>query len=404
MVMSASPTSVRFDLRTIPGLIPPPMITPLDDRSPGGLPQVKLPTGHTAVHLTSYSDVQKVLTDPPFIRSETNVDDGPSFLPTVMPEEMLLNLDHPHHVRLRRFISAGYSASAMASFAPKVRQIVSNFVSELAPRQCFDLITDLIDPLTITVNASYLGIPDSDIPKFRELSRQMQLADDSDIPQLLNRFWELYHYLEDLITERRPLREGLIKDLLAARETVTPPVTDSEYAALFLGSLVGGDQNVLSELAKIAFVSLAHHDLWDLMSASPDSVPAVSEELLRVLPLGRISTFPRIASRELELSNGDLLVGEIVYADAHTANRDPDVYPDPWMVDPSRTAKRHLQFGYGMHHCMGAALARMEIQETLTVLTSKLPDLHLAIESDSVQWDTGVLIHRPVSLPVNVVA
>jgi cytochrome P450 len=93
--------------------------------------------------------------------------------------------------------------------------------------------------------------------------------------------------------------------------------------------LVGGDQNVLSVLAKIAFVALAHHELWDLMVADPDSIPTVTEELLRLLPLGRISTFPRIASRDVEVSGGTLLTGETVYADAHAANRDPAVFADP---------------------------------------------------------------------------
>ena len=92
--------------------------------------------------------------------------------------------------------------------------------------------------------------------------------------------------------------------------------------------------------------------------------------------------------------------GETVYADAHAANRDPQVYPEPWIVDTARTSKRHLQFGYGMHHCMGAAMARMEIPETLVVLTAALPDLSLASPADAVQWDTGVLVHRPLNLPV----
>ncbi|MCG7456359.1 MULTISPECIES: hypothetical protein [unclassified Corynebacterium] len=164
MTTTTPPTSARFDLRSIPGLMPPSMVTPLDDLSPGGLPQVVLPTGHTAVHLTAYPDVQKILTDTSFIRSDTNVDDGPSFLPTVMPEEMLLNLDHPHHGRLKRFVAAAYSANTMAAFAPTVRRIVSDAADALTPASSFDLMTDLLEPLTINVNATYLGVPDDDIP------------------------------------------------------------------------------------------------------------------------------------------------------------------------------------------------------------------------------------------------
>lgn len=261
-------------------------------------------------------------------------------------------------------------------------------------------MTAVLDPLTITVNADYLGIPRADIPAFRHLSRQMQLAHDTDVPQLLEDFWELYHYIEDLVAGRRHLEGGLIKDLLTARDTVTPPVTDAEYAATLLGSLVGGDQNVLSVLSKIAYTSLSEHRLWDLMAQQPAAIPDVVEELLRLLPLGRISTFPRIASRDLTVSGGTLRQGEVVYADAHEANRDPDVFPDPWIIDTARSGKRHLQFGYGMHHCMGSALARMEIIEAMTVLTSRLPHLRLTAAPETIEWDTGVLVHRPLHLPV----
>ncbi|WP_231496492.1 cytochrome P450 [Rhodococcus sp. UNC363MFTsu5.1] len=407
MSAPASPSRVRFDVRSIPNITPPGMITTQAALSPGGLPQITLPTGHTAVHLTTYADVHQVLTDTSFIRRETNVDDGPSFLPTIMPEDMLLNLDHPDHGRLKRFVAAGYSANTMTGLAPTVRRLADSAVDSLSSTLTagadVDLMSEVLDPLTINVNAYYLGISASDIPKFRHLSRQMQLAHDTDVPQLLKDFWELYHYIEDLVSGQRDLNNGLIKDLLAARDTVEPPVSDAEYAATLLGSLVGGDQNVLSVLSKIVYTALVEHSLWDLMADDPRTVPDVVEELLRLLPLGRISTFPRIASRDIKLSSGTgtLRAGEIVYADAHKANRDPEVFPEPWVVDSARTGKRHLQFGYGMHHCMGSALARMEIIEAITVLTNRLPNLRLAVDPETIAWDTGVLVHRPLSLPVD---
>jgi len=348
--------------------------------------------------------VHQVLTDTTFIRSDTNVDDGPSFLPTVMPEDMLLNLDHPDHGRLKRFVAAAYSANTMAGLAPAVRRRADSALDELAGQlangDTMDLMVDFLDPLTIGVNADYLGIPPEDIPTFRHLSRQMQLAHDVDVPRLLEDFWLLYHYLEDLVAGRRALNAGLIRDLLDARDSVDPPVTDAEYAATLLGSLVGGDQNVLSVLSKIVYTALVEHRLWETMARSPESIPSVVEELLRLLPLGRISTFPRIASRDIEFPGGTLHKGETVYADAHEANRDPEVFPEPWQVDTSRDGKRHLQFGYGMHHCMGSALARMEIIEAMAALTTRLPDLRLAASPESIEWDTGVLVHRPFNLPV----
>jgi cytochrome P450 len=394
---------VRFDLRQIPGLRPPVMYARHVDRSAGGLPQVRLPSGHTAVHLTSYADVHRVLTDPSFARAETNVDDGPTFLPTIMPPEMLLNLDHPDHGRLKGFVGSAYSAATMQRRIPSVQRALDVAVADLRRRRATadaDLISALLDPLTIGVNVDLLGIPTSDIPHFRHLSREMQLAHDTDVPMLLENFWTLYHYLEDLVAGRRELESGLIRDLLAARESVSPPVTDAEYAAILLGSLVGGDQNVLSVVTKIAYVALARPELWRYLVENPESIPTVLEELLRLLPLGRISTFPRVTTTEVAVDEGVLQPGDVVYADAHEANRDAAVYPEPWTVDVTREGRRHLQFGYGMHHCMGSALARMEITEVLRRLVAEFPTLRLAADPADVLWETGVLVHRPIALPV----
>ncbi|MEU1545800.1 cytochrome P450 [Nocardia sp. NPDC005745] len=395
--------AVRVDLDGIANIAPPLMIEPLPQQSTGGLPQVKLPSGHTAVHVTTYRDVHAVLTDLSFARAETNVEDGPSFLPTIMPTEMLLNLDHPGHGRLKGFVASAYSAATMARRAPAVHRVLDDALAELREqheRGSADLVRALLDPVTIGVNVDYLGIPTADIGYFRHLSRKMQLGDGSDVDRLLGEFWTLFHYIEDLVARRRELRPGLILDLLAARDSVSPPVTDGEYAAILLGSLVGGDQNILSVITKIAYVALARPELWQYLVDNPDAIPAAVEEFLRLLPLGRISTFPRVTTRELTLSQGTLNPGDIVYADAHSANRDPEVYPDPAVIDPARNGKRHLQFGYGMHHCMGAAMARMEITEVLRRLVTELPTLRLAVPEDRIPWETGILVHRPTSLPV----
>ncbi len=398
--MTSALDTVRVDLDGIANIAPPTMIESLPQRSKGGLPQVKLPSGHTAVHVTSYRDVHAVLTDLSFARAETNVEDGPTFLPTIMPTEMLLNLDHPGHGRLKGFVANAYSAATMTRRIPAVQRVLDDALVGLRAQKAPDLVGALLDPVTIGVNVDYLGIPTTDIAYFRHLSRSMQLGHDTDIPALLDEFWTLYHYIEDLIARRRDLNPGLIIDLLEARDTVSPPVTDAEYAAILLGSVVGGDQNVLSVITKIAYVALARPELWQYLVTHPDAIATAVEEFLRLLPLGRISTFPRVTTREVALEQGVLHPGDVVYADAHSANRDPQVYPDPSVLDLTRNGKRHLQFGYGMHHCMGAALARMEIVEVLRRLVTELPSLSLAVPEHEIRWETGILVHRPVALPV----
>lgn len=170
---------------------------------------------------------------------------------------------------------------------------------------------------------------------------------------------------------------------------------------IFFGSLLGADQNIVSVLTKSLYVLLSAPALWQRLAAEPEIAPRLAEELIRLIPLGTISAFPRIAGRDVETSEGTVLTGDVVYPDAFAANRDPAVFAAPLTVDPDREpGKRHLQFGYGMHHCMGAALARMEIVSVLTRLAREFPGLVLDTDPAEVPWDHGTVLRRPTSLPV----
>jgi cytochrome P450 len=133
----------------------------------------------------------------------------------------------------------------------------------------------------------------------------------------------------------------------------------------------------------------------------PALIPNAVEELLRVIPLGTISTFPRLASVDLDGPWGLIPEGSIIYADAFAANRDPAVFPEPLAIRLDRNDARHLQFGYGMHNCMGAALARLEITTVLQILVQRFPNLRLAVPADQVPWVDGIILRRPVRLPVH---
>ncbi|WP_236244857.1 cytochrome P450 [Streptomyces sp. CC210A] len=403
MDLSTSATTVTtvFPLAGVPRLDAPPAYTPRPGRSSGGLPLITLPSGHTAVHLTRYADVHKVLADPTFARAETNVDDGPSFLPTTMPPELLLNLDTPDHARMRGFVTADYSSAGVERLRPTVDAVIDELFAALRAEDRPDLFRTVLDPLPVTVNCHFLGIPVEDIAYFRPFSRTVQIASGDDVPTLLDHFWKVYGYVTDLVTGARPTRaDGLVARFVAARGTVEPALSDKELVGLLLGSVLGADQNILSVLTKAVYTLLCAPPLWRRLVDDPDVAPRLVEELTRVIPLGTISTFPRVATRDLELAEGAVRTGDIVYADAFAANRDPDAFPDPEVIDPDRTGRRHLQFGYGMHHCMGAALSRLEITTLLTRLAREFPGLTLDADPAALPWDHGTLLRRPVALPV----
>lgn len=388
-------------LSDVPNLDPPPAYTPVEQVSRGGLPQVQLPSGHLAVHLTGYSDVLAVLSDSTFARAATNTDNGPSFLPTVMPKELLLNLDLPDHARMRQFVNADYGAAAVRSLEPVLDGVLQRRIAALRMEENPDLYATVLDRLPVEVNSAFLGFPLSDIDYFRPSSRVVQMAPFDDVPDLLEHFWLVYDYVTDLVCGRRATADdGLIQRFLARRHLAQPPLSDQELVALLLGSVLGADHNVLSVLSKAVYVLLHSAPLWERLATDPGCAPGMVEELLRILPLGTISAFPRLATHDVALSAGTILDGDVVYADAFAANRDASVFPKPNAIDPDRNGKRHLQFGYGMHHCMGAALARMQLTRTLTTLAAEFPTLKLATSSADLPWDSGVILRRPVALPV----
>lgn len=394
-------TYTRVSVEQIPNLDAPPAYADFGQRTATGVPLIELPSGHRAAHLTRYADVQRVLVDPTFSRSVTNVEGGPSFIPTTMPVEMLLNLDVPDHSRMKRFVTGPYSAGSVEKFRGLLDQVIFDRFAALRSADRPDLFRDVLDEVPIRVNSAFLGLPIQEREIYRPLGHTVQRAPADDIPGLLRDFGQLYEYIMDIVRGKRPIEtDGLIARFLNARHDTDPALSDEELVAVLLGSILGADQNILSVLTKAVYTLLVARPLWERVVAEPDVVAAMTEELIRLIPLGTISAFPRVSNRNMETSEGVLPEGSIVYANAFAANRDPSVYPDPLAINPDRTGPRHLQFGYGMHHCMGAALARMEITKMIGLLASEFPGLRLDADPATLPWDVGTVLRRPTSLPV----
>lgn len=385
----------------IPNLDAPPAYQPASPAN--GLPRILLPSGHLAFHLTRYEHVQALLLDNRAIRAPCNEEDGASFLPTITPPELLLNNDIPDHGRLRKVVARDFSPSGVTVLREKTEQATHerlDVLQRLAPGA--DLFAQVLDHIPATVDCQLLGIPLSDREYYRPLSHTVQVASDADVPELLNQFWGVYNYLTDLVTGARPTHpDGLIQRFVASRADSEPPLNDKELVGILLGVLIGGDQNILTVLTKSVYTLLAAPQLWQQLVDDPALIPNAVEELLRVIPLGTISTFPRLASVDLEGPWGLIPEGSIIYADAFAANRDPAVFPEPLAIRLDRNDARHLQFGYGMHNCMGAALARLEITTVLQILVQRFPNLRLAVPADQVPWVDGIILRRPARLPVH---
>lgn len=368
--------------------------------------KIKLLSGHEAWHVINYHDVKKVLTSNTCLRRPSNEPNGPSILPTLTPKDLLLNLDFPHHARMKRFVAKDYSASGLAWLAPHMVDAIETLMQAACRGDSFDLYQDVLDPLAVQINCLLLGIPLIEKEYFRVLSVTVQKANPQQVEDLIEKFTALYQYLFEHVTGvRQHADDGLIARFVAMRESATPPLNDEEITAILLGSLLGGDQNTLTVMTKIFYALLSTETLWQQVVDFPETTEQVSDELIRLTNLGTASAFPRICSEAIELSGVTIPAGATIFPDVFLANRDPSVYASPLTIDPFRNGPRHLQFGYGMHHCMGQELAKLEICTAIKTIARLAPDLRLSdhVLPENFFWDEGIILRRPALLPVCII-
>ncbi|VXC79387.1 Cytochrome [Burkholderia sp. 8Y] len=394
------PEAKFVDVTTIPMLDPQPFYQMAAPES--GLERIILPSGHLAYHATRYEQVQEVLLSRQLIREPSNREGAATVFPTLTPQELLLNNDHPGHARLKAFVAKDFSPSGVSGLRPLAAGIIAERIEGMKPLGgSGDLFAQLLDHVPSQVVCRFLGLPLQDMAYYRPLSQTVQIASRADVSELTRQFSLVYGYLMDLVRGRRQsLPGGYLQRALDMRGAGEPPLTDEELVGILIGILLGGDQNVLSALTKIVYALLAAPSLYARLVADKGLIPAAIEELFRVIPLGVVSAFPRIAGEDTVFSWGTIPKGAAVYPNLLEANRDPDVFNEPLNISFGREGRRHLQFGYGMHACMGAALARMVIQTVIEKLVTHIPTLRLAVSPELVPWRHGLILRRPEALPV----
>jgi cytochrome P450 len=207
-------------------------------------------------------------------------------------------------------------------------------------------------------------------------------------------------YMAGLVAQRRAApTDDLLGALVVARDA-DDRLTEGELIALGIGILVAGHETTMNQIGNMAFTLLTRPDRGDALRGRPDALAAAVEELLRFTPLGASAGFPRIATEDVELSGVTVRAGESVVVAVQAANRDPAVLPDGDELVLDRPATPHVAFGHGFHHCFGAQLARMELQEAIGGLLHEFPDLGLAVPAAEVAWCRGALVRGPEELPL----
>ncbi|MFF7635466.1 cytochrome P450 [Kitasatospora sp. NPDC008050] len=376
---------------------------------PGPPTRTELLTGTPVWLVRRHADVRQVLTDPRLGRAELYAPDAPRLTPypnlTDEPDG-LLNLDGPEHQRLRRTVQRAFTPRAIARWRPWVASVVEDLLTGLtAAEHPVDLVAAFSRPLPVAVISRLMGLDGVDFERLAHWSDQA-LATSAYTPQeVRTAMREFGAFAAQLVAERR-LKPGddLVSSLVQAADQ-DGEVTEPQIVTLVVGLVVAGHETTITSLGNaLVYLLDENRQAWHELAGSEQQAATVAEQLLRAVPLGDRIVAPGLLRRavaDVEIGGVLISAGDVVAADTFAANHDPETYPGDWRTNLfDQPNPPHLTFGAGPHHCLGAWLARMELELALHRLAQRLPELRLAVPTGRIAWRTGLLTRSPQSLPV----
>ncbi len=354
--------------------------------------------------LSRHEDCDAVLRDHKrFSNDARNADDPANDVAANLEDtHSMLMLDPPDHTRLRSLVSLAFTPKALEAWRPRIEAIVDQLLAEAASEGQVDMLEALAVPLPTMVIAEMLGIPTDDLPQFKlwsdHVSRTLEptiTPDELKLAQRSNK--ELAAYFEGIIEQRRAEpRDDLVSQLIAA-EQAGDQLTHDELQVTLRLILVAGNETTTNLIGNGLLALLRHPEQLERLRREPDLMESAIDELLRYD--SPVQTDGRTALEDIEWGGELIKQGQQVFLLLGAANRDPAEFPDPDRLDISRGSKRHMSFGRGIHHCLGAPLARIEAQVALEKLLERYESLELAGEP---RFKDHIVLRGLRELPVDV--
>ncbi len=360
--------------------------------------KLEFPFGISAWLVTRYADAKQILGDPTgysndFARVNEAIGGA---TPTVDPGGLGF-ADPPDHTRLRKLLTPEFTVRRLARLQPRIEAIVTERLDALAAAAPpADLVEEFAMPIPSLVMCELLGVPYSDRADFQKLSAsRFDIFANLDNP--MGAISESLDYLKGLvIKERANPGDGLIGAIVSSQGDA---ITDDEMAGLADGLLTGGHETTASMLALGSLVLMRRPDLADALRSGNEQTHAIVEELLRYLTVVQVA-FPRFAKTDVTVGGVDVAKGDMILVSLSSADRDPALAAEPNRVLPAQASTAHYAFGYGIHRCVGAELARLELRIAFPALVRRFPQLRPAIEFDEIEFRQYSIVHGVEKLPV----
>jgi cytochrome P450 len=351
-------------------------------------PVYTVPQFHRTRALSRFADCEAVLRDGRWssatqlarLRTDAGPDDPPRAPISVGGTRAIVFTHPPEHTRVRRLLTKVFTPRAVENLRPRVQHLVDGILDEAGERGGLDVIEDLADVVPITVICEVLGVPVADRHRFKpwsvDATRSFDGPADPAAAASARAGWlSLTTYMDELIADHRAHPgPDLLSELIAAEEEGDRLTTD-ELRVNAIGLLVAGHETTTNLIGNGTYALLCHGDQLQRWHDDPTLTASAVEELLRFDPMVQIIS--RVATADIEVAGQRFAPGDHVLLLLGAANRDPARFPDPDRLDLARNDGAHLSFGHGMHHCLGAALARLEGQVVIGSLVARFPGMRL---------------------------
>ncbi|MEC0184647.1 cytochrome P450 [Paenibacillus peoriae] len=341
-----------------------------------------------------------------YINSNSNIeqnptgDTGPSASTNFLTES-INSIDEPDHRRLRTLVSKAFTPRYMESLRPRVQEIADELLDQVQEKGEMDLVRDYAYPLPINVICEMLGVPQADRSKIHAWSSAIAhgLGLGRQAPEVEEHLRAFGEYIVQLVNDkRRHPADDLISQLVAIEEE-GDRLGEAELLSMIKLLIFAGHETTSNLVSTGTLMLLDQPDQLEKLKADLSLVPSAIEELLRFNGPSTIAG-PRFATEDIELAGQQIKKGDMVILVLKSANRDERQFSDPEELDITRKINRHLAFGYGIHMCLGAPLARVEADIAFTTLLRRMPNLRLNVPRENVTWNFMLSSQGLASLPV----
>jgi cytochrome P450 len=346
---------------------------------------IALPTGDPAWLVTRYEDAKTVLSDRRFSRAAVCAEDAPRSQAVRPNPDSIINMDPPRHARIRKLAAPAFSPSRVGRLRPVIEEIVTGLLDDMEAmtppvdlNSCFGL------PLPLRIICHMLGVPFQDREKFENWANRIMMVTASS-EQIASAYVEMRGYFAQLIRDKREEPGDDFLSALAMQSDEEGGLTESELISLGTFLLVAGHETSASVIASAVLNLLRHPEQARALREDPSLMPGAVEEMIRLGTPG-ISPFMRIALTDIEIGGVDIPKGDAVIVCYEAALRDNRAFEDGESFNIWRQMASQVFFGHGPHFCLGAPVARVEIEIGIRLLLQRFPALALAVPPEQLKF------------------